>query len=552
MNTGLHQAHAHPGVVGAARPDNKTTLARSLGKLKGSKRLQSPEVSSSSEERSPDSPPVDLGLYQALQQSNQLERDSRPVDPSSPPSLDEYSARRSQLLKIMTYTDSVEESWDAYQRLLNLPPLLNMPPAPYYRLHSLARLLSSTTPKTRLVFLRLLSVLSCIHRTGGMIHQWQWNSLIDCAGKGWRVTRLEDFQTALDVYEDMVALRAPGATFFRHESTSMDEVNVDSIPLREPVRPDIITYTTLVNIAARTLDPTNVERAMSILHASGFPPNRITYLALLRFYTRRGDLTGVRDILNRIRERGFELGTDGINACIWAFGRKGRLDVASALYRILRHRIVPEDEVGQYELELARKRLSSSESIHVPDDTIPDATTYYILIQVYSYHGDLVKCLQVFMDMLRTPGKVGIVKPKARISRAKKPDVSSPTLPAFRAIFLGFSRHGQHTPIGEADSLTNRLTRSSWNLANLESLFDSFITLPHSMNPSSRTIYWLLRAYAVTTSNDMAKLRTTWNRLAKRFGNSWGGRLDRLRREIFEGQDQDQDQDQDHTKERNQ
>ena len=53
------------------------------------------------------------------------------------------------------------------------------------------RLISRVHPRTRLNFIRLLSILSTIRRIGGQLQLWEWNTLIDFAGKGFRKFRAE-------------------------------------------------------------------------------------------------------------------------------------------------------------------------------------------------------------------------------------------------------------------------------------------------------------------------------------------------------------------------
>ena len=43
--------------------------------------------------------------------------------------------------------------------------------------------------------------------------RWEWNLLVDAAGKGTHKIHLEDFRTSLAMFDDMRAGRAPGETF---------------------------------------------------------------------------------------------------------------------------------------------------------------------------------------------------------------------------------------------------------------------------------------------------------------------------------------------------
>ncbi|KZT71602.1 hypothetical protein DAEQUDRAFT_809908 [Daedalea quercina L-15889] len=440
-------------------------------------------------------------------------------------------ASREELENIMDTTDEVERAWEAYQYL----SVVSLPEdgrhVRYYaRLHRLARLLSKVKPRTRTLFLRLLSVLSTLHQSGGNVHTWEWNLLIDCAGKSWRKTRPEDFKAALDVYRDMIERKGPGSTFDRDRfSPNLMEER------QEVVRPDIVTYTTLLNIAGRTLQHAILRHARGILEASGISPNRITYLALVRYYSRKSDLTGVRAILSKMREQGMELGLDGVNACVWAYARAGRIDVASLLYRVVRHNLIPEDEVGEHDIEAAIRQLLHTEGLEIPATIKPDATTYYTLIQCYAYHGQLTRALEVFREMLAVSNQLRILDQELPDDDPSRTD-RSPTLPAFRAIFLGFARHGGKdvASLARAGPLTQRLVDSRWTMENLQALFDAFMKLPHDARPSERTVFWVLTAFDVLSGHANWKLRRVWERLTERFGDYQGGRLERFRKRIYE------------------
>jgi pentatricopeptide repeat protein len=302
------------------------------------------------------------------------------------------------------------------------------------------------------------------------------------------------------------------------------------------VQPDIITYTTLLYIAGRSLDPSAIRHASNLLRASGLPPNRITHLSLLYYYTRTKQLSGVRSTLQKMREQDFEPGLDGINACIWAYARNGHMDVASTIYRVLRHNMQPELDVGEYDIEAAVKYLRDVEGIDVSSNLIPDEITYTALIQSFAYHGQFMKALHVFVDMLSTPNR----ESKAPVGQTGEPLLYRPTLAAFRGLFLGFARHAQK-PLPSSSrappgSLSERLSpsqKSEWNLENLHQVFKAFLNLPADTKPSERLIYWILVSFGKASGDDPGKLRKVFLQLEQRFGGGWGGRLERLRNNFF-------------------
>lgn len=441
-----------------------------------------------------------------------------------------------EVLHIIGTTQSAEDAWEAYRVASSLPndPITGRKAVvPYACSHRLARLLASTKPRTRTLFLRLLTVLADIKKGGGTIHRWEWNALIDCAGRGWRKTRPEDYKAALDVYEDMVSQANPKETGGQEQDSSSQTAIAT---------PDIVTYTTLLYIAARTLMPDPLRHASNLLRASGLPPNRVSHLAMLRFFTRTNRLSGVRSTIMRIREQGLGMGIDGMNACISAFARNTRVDIASTIYRVLRHNVVPELGIGEHDIDAAIRYLDAMEGILIPKDMIPDRVTYTVMIQGFAYHGDLIQALHVFTHMLSSPD----LEPFAPRIPGESDELSTAnyptTLPVFRALFLGFARHAQ-APIPDSwkgglvtrlqNLATPSLPESPWTLANLNALFNSFLELPVSTRPSDRTVYWILVAFAKTSGDDNVKLRSVWAQLERSYGGRWGGRIQMFKKKIY-------------------
>ncbi|OJT10187.1 hypothetical protein TRAPUB_13292 [Trametes pubescens] len=452
----------------------------------------------------------------------------------------DHHLRRPMYEKLAAATD-LDKAWQLYQDLLQHRPAYLQQSIPHKYLHSFAAALvkkSKSKPahkaRTRTVFLRLLSVLNTIYYTGGQLRLWEWNALIDCAGRGWRKTRVDDFQAALHIYRDMVANRAPGSSFAG--DTLIPEHDASRVA-SQPVQPDVVTYTSLISIAGRTLNPELLNLAESYLVSSGIPPNRITFLAYLRFYARKGRLGSVRSMMFRVMENSWLLSQDGTNALIYAYGRNGRHDVSGSIYRVLRHHLLSEGSVeDDPTIESAVSQLEEQERIVIPPDMKPDAVTYYTLIQVYAYHGRFRECLDVFSDMMTSPEPTtGTLEDMANYVPGTA--LPSPILPIFRSIFLGFARHATLP-----DDLANteyaydvheEPTWRPWTLGQLHTLFGDFIELPHEARPSSRTVYWLLVAFAITSGYDRAILRSVWERLEGRYGGRWDGRVRELRDKIY-------------------
>lgn len=440
---------------------------------------------------------------------------------------------RRDLLHVIANTQSAVDAWTAYATLLAFPQKKRTSSQqrdiPFQHLHRLCRLLARNRPKTREQFMRLLSVLYTIHISGGEVRLEEWTALIDNAGRGWRKASPEDFKLALEVFMDMVSGKPPGATFRAREEGvdyEEEETNTQSIPT-----PNIITYTTLINLAANTLCGSAVRRASSLLAASGLAPSRITHLSLLKYFSASRQLSGVRSTLRKMNEQGLELGLDGINACIWAFGRNDRIDLSMRLYRILRHNINPE--TSSEELNAVARMLHGEEGITIVPNMKPNEVTFTLMTQLMAYRGNFTAALNVFMDMLSVDNiEVGAPLYRNKDTGEMQPAPYSTTLSIFRAIFLGFYRHGVSN-----EQVRLRIENSEWTLRSLRSLFELFLELPTHVQPGGSVIYWIIMAFDKTSGHDVALLREVWKVLEKRFQEPRGGpehRLVRMKTALFD------------------
>ncbi|KAG7096679.1 hypothetical protein E1B28_004093 [Marasmius oreades] len=426
-----------------------------------------------------------------------------------------------QNLHIIANTQSVSEAWKAYSNLLNSPAPegdCGRPKIPFQHLHRLCRLFASRHPKTRTQFLRLLSVLCTLRRTGGIIHLHEWNALIAHAGEGWRRNRPEEFKLALDVFNEMSLGLPPGSTFSPSDHPPLDT--------SQPVQPDIYSYNTLLSIAAKTLYPPTLGRATTLMRSSGLPPDRITHLSLLTFFSATTNLSGVRSTLHKMRQQGLELGLDGVTSCIWAYNLAGRMDIVDLIYRVLKHNSISDPRLRNANFDSDRiadsLRTLETEGILIPEEMIPNEITFTEMIQALAYHGDLHAAINVFLDMLSSDNiEVGapLVRGEDGLEYHTK---YSPTYAVFRGLFLGFSRHG-----------TTESTSQTWTLDNLREIYRDFMAFPEIIHPSPLLLYWILLAFDKTTGHDINIIRKVWLEMEARFTDNWGGRMGRLRTIIF-------------------
>ncbi|KAK7695451.1 hypothetical protein QCA50_000087 [Cerrena zonata] len=274
--------------------------------------------------------------------------------------------------------------------------------------------------------------------------------------------------------------------------------------------PDIVTYTTLLNIAGRTKHEPSVRKANALLRSSGLKPNRITLLSLMNYHCRKGDLADVRILWYQIQQSGFEPGIEGINSLLFTYNRLGRRDVANAIYTILRYAATQDMEPEHREqTQLAIDYLQATEGIYVPSER-PNKITYIGLVQSYAYHGYFVDAIQTFIDMVQA------------LSAGSEKQSITWLMPAYRAIFCGFVRHGQAPNMSEGSS------ERGWTLDTLHPFFNDFLDLPGEALPSARMLYWILSAFDKCSGNDTEVVADVYVRLVRRFGGGWGGRLKAL------------------------
>ena len=454
----------------------------------------------------------------------QAQDPSNVTPPMKKPPFPDAASQLLQHLKVIGSTDSVRKGWDSYVFLVDfisgsLDVRKRVQHIPFAHLHRLARLLARNRPATHRQFLQLLAVLTYIHYWGGKLKLYEWNALVAHAGSGWRKTRLWNVGNAMKVFNDMRAGRLPGSSDFVPPDREFLE--------GPPVEPDIYTYTSLLAIASRTIRTEQVHNISSMLAKAGLPPNRITHLSLMRYFTLRADFDGIRLTLLKMRQQGLELGLDGLNSCLWAYGRNGRLDLVTMIYRILRHNVLPETSTGKKDINDIIRRLEE-EFIFVEPEIQPNVVTLTTVIQVMAYHGHFSYTIDVFMDMLSF-NNLEKGAPVEEISAGVyKPTSYHPSLAVFRAIFLGFSRHAKLIQ-----------DCSDWNMDNLSHIFDLFLEMPSNSNPNHNTIYFIMLAFDKATGRDIKILRDVWMRMDRRFGlvlhkAHSASRLARLQRLLFE------------------
>ncbi|TFK56173.1 hypothetical protein OE88DRAFT_1673415 [Heliocybe sulcata] len=390
--------------------------------------------------------------------------------------------QRGRLLKRLSDAKTLDDAWDAYLDRRSIP---DPPPMSLSYLHRLAALIASVSPRTRARFLQLYSVFSSIERAGGTPFLWERNALMDFA-----------------VPDNSDDDNRPDTTQQQHGAE---------------IQPDVYSHTTLLNIAGRTKESGAMRHARKLFRLSQIVPNRITHLVMLRYFTSLNDSKAIRHTMSLLLDLNITLDIAAINAIIWAFAKTGRLELAWNIYRVLRCHLMPEEGTAEEDgedIHVINARLLQNR-MSIPRGMVPDHVTYHIIIQACVYHGDAVRALQTFIDMLSTT----IRRPSVH---DEEPRTFPPTMTAYRAFFHGFALHGP-SPTAP-DSIAPFVTKGDWNLQNLELIFENFLELPDGM-PSHRTVWWIIVAFVRTSNADVDKLRSMWSRLENRFPGHWGGRV---------------------------
>lgn len=482
------------------------------------------------------------------------------VGNGEPAVLEGANVKIDALLLIMAQSSSPNQVWEAYRNACNKP--IQIPPD---LLDRVARVVIRTYAPTRSTFLRLHEILGHLQRLNQPIKRWQWNSLIYHSALGLRRVHTQDYQSALDIYREMLSSRAIPQN--AAQST-----------------PDIYTYTTLLYIAVRTGEASNVDHAYSLLRASNLPLDRVARLAMIPYFVYTKNLKAVRNIAKEFSPAKEDIGIDGINAYMWAFGKMEQLDVVREIYNVLRANISrnaasqkgppsnmdssfqssssptpnetyninrtsdfntdvqtptakivegphpgndctpsepitireftaidgtfngestdPSEASSPTSRRLKRARVQINGDLVIWETQTPNNITYTICIQLYAYFGDLRSALQIFRDMIAT---IDTERPWL----SEPPQKYRPLHKVYRALFLGFARHARSPP---EDDLP-------WKKDALYSIFTSFLQMDaDQFKPNDRTILWIMQGFADCTNNDEGTLIWVWNSLEERFG----------------------------------
>ncbi|KAG9000316.1 hypothetical protein FRB90_011841 [Tulasnella sp. 427] len=312
-------------------------------------------------------------------------------------------------------------------------------------IHSLFALLAGAHPQTRLHYVRMKELADVLRRRGhGNVREWEWNALINAAGRGFRKTTEADYRAAIEVLDEWEA----DVRLSKDLSlSSQDVAAADGSTSIGKSTPSIQTYNILVSIAARTGSHQLYQDALHRLQRFTGKLDAVSYFTRITHYREKGQLDQIPRFLERMLADGLPLPVDGANAIIWAYASNGHLETAQQIYNTM----IPNTSSSPPPSSPSISNLSSASStnpilrfpsiLKAISALHPDHRTYIMLVQAYAQAGQLASALDTLQDYLATisedKGAQGL---SAKLGHVRAGDKQLTA--AFRGIFLGFVKYG--------------------------------------------------------------------------------------------------------------
>jgi len=107
----------------------------------------------------------------------------------------------------------------------------------------------------------------------------------------------------------------------------------ESMPREYGIKPDVVSYNTLINAYRRVGDVDGAARRVQEMLDCGLKPDTTTYNTLLKMCASRGDVAGAENIFNLIKQSGFQLDPYAYEALASAYVAVKDMDKAEAILK---------------------------------------------------------------------------------------------------------------------------------------------------------------------------------------------------------------------------
>ncbi|KAK9729779.1 hypothetical protein K7432_000024 [Basidiobolus ranarum] len=166
---------------------------------------------------------------------------------------------------------------------------------------------------------------------------------------------------------------------------------------RHQVTPDIITFTSMMQVYAKTLNIPSAECMFEQLLAEGFTPDVITYTTLIGMYTKATKMDKAWDMISAMEKHGVLPNLYTYTALLNGYSILNDMDGAMKVFHRMKSNGVRPDVLAYNTLLRASSNCPSDVEIQkivgemVESNCQPNLSTYDILMRYYLQRGDEVK-----------------------------------------------------------------------------------------------------------------------------------------------------------------
>ncbi|KAG1152015.1 hypothetical protein G6F37_002394 [Rhizopus arrhizus] len=347
-------------------------------------------------------------------------------------------------------TQNIERIWPLYTYLYDNSLLDTLTKQNYYQLLTY----STRARATHTNYYRLLALVDDMKEHGIPLRLTDYNSLISwIGGRPVPLIKPRHLKEAMDVFEEM------------QES---DHLNAKGEIIRkEPIRPSVETFNTLIAIASRVPDFRTAQKLYRDMISRGLRPDVYTYSTLIGLVGKIGDTRGIEDLLNDVRKN---LTRDQLrhvelwNSIMSAYACNGLYDKVNELLEQMKVRNNKHARNKPYGVKKTKKWERG-----IP---APDAESYRIYIDMMIRQGEpFDKTLDKFYEM----------KSRSII----------PIIQTYNSLFRSLMNPIEKFP----DLVSKKNPERFKNRVLLKKLYLSFKRDLAQVEPNSETLYTLVSAF---------------------------------------------------------